>query len=75
MKTDYIFLMSAISSPCINICTLDAVGGACLGCGRSVDEITRWSTMPDAERTLVIAALAGWRAATLPARSEGTNEA
>ena len=34
-----------IETPCVNICTLDARAGRCLGCGRTVDEITRWSRM------------------------------
>jgi len=39
-----------IESPCIEICTLDARSGQCLGCGRSIDEIARWTAMDDAER-------------------------
>ncbi|MGA9005037.1 MAG: DUF1289 domain-containing protein, partial [Pseudolabrys sp.] len=34
-----------IETPCVKICTLDARMGLCLGCGRTVDEITRWATM------------------------------
>ncbi len=43
-----------IESPCVKVCTLDARSGLCLGCGRSVDEIARWSTMSAAERTRVM---------------------
>ena len=46
-----------IESPCIKICTLDARSGLCLGCGRSIDEIARWTTMSAAERALVMAEL------------------
>ncbi|MGA8963625.1 MAG: DUF1289 domain-containing protein [Pseudolabrys sp.] len=42
-----------IETPCVKICTLDARMGLCLGCGRTVDEITRWATM-SAERTQVM---------------------
>jgi predicted Fe-S protein YdhL (DUF1289 family) len=43
-----------IESPCVKICTLDARSSLCLGCGRTVDEIARWSTMSAAERTRVM---------------------
>ena len=46
-----------IETPCVKICTLDARAGLCLGCGRTVDEITRWSSMNMAERTRVMAEL------------------
>jgi predicted Fe-S protein YdhL (DUF1289 family) len=38
-----------ILTPCIGICRLDR-RGYCEGCFRNVDEITRWRSMPDAER-------------------------
>lgn len=40
-----------IETPCVKICTLDAPSGLCLGCGRTVDEIARWSTMRADERS------------------------
>jgi predicted Fe-S protein YdhL (DUF1289 family) len=43
-----------IETPCIKICTLDAASGRCLGCGRTVNEIARWSTMSAAERARVM---------------------
>jgi uncharacterized protein len=46
-----------IESPCIKVCTLDARSGRCLGCGRNVEEIARWSAMSDAERARVMAEL------------------
>ena len=46
-----------IETPCVKICTLDARAGLCLGCGRTVDEITRWSSMNMTERTRVMAEL------------------
>jgi predicted Fe-S protein YdhL (DUF1289 family) len=51
-----------IESPCNRICTLDPSSGRCLGCGRSLDEIARWTHMSDAERARVVAGL-GSRAA------------
>jgi len=46
-----------IESPCVKICTLDAGSGLCLGCGRTIDEIARWSAMGAAERARVMADL------------------
>ena len=51
-----------IESPCIEICTLDARSGLCLGCGRTIDEIGRWTAMSDAERARVMGELP-WRLA------------
>jgi hypothetical protein len=46
-----------IETPCVKICTLDARAGLCLGCGRTVDEITRWSGMSASERAQVMVEL------------------
>jgi predicted Fe-S protein YdhL (DUF1289 family) len=46
-------------SPCVKICTLDARSGLCLGCGRTVDEIARWSAMSAAEQGRIIGELPG----------------
>ncbi len=42
-------------SPCNRVCTLDPASGLCIGCGRTLDEITRWTRMSDAERERVVA--------------------
>ena len=39
----------AVQTPCIGVCTLDD-DGLCDGCLRTVDEITRWTAMDDAQR-------------------------
>ena len=44
-------------SPCVKTCTLDVRSGLCLGCGRTIDEISRWIAMGDAERARIIAEL------------------
>ena len=43
-----------IETPCIKICTLDARMGLCLGCGRTIDEIARWTSMTASERAKVM---------------------
>jgi len=46
-----------IETPCTRVCTLDPATGLCLGCGRSVAEIARWTQMSDAERTRLMSEL------------------
>jgi len=50
-----------IESPCTKVCTLDASTGLCLGCGRTIEEIARWSAMSEAERARVLTELPGRR--------------
>jgi predicted Fe-S protein YdhL (DUF1289 family) len=52
-----------IESPCLKICTLDARSGLCLGCGRTIDEIARWTAMGAGERARVMDMLPGRLAA------------
>lgn len=51
-----------IESPCIKTCTLDARSGLCLGCGRTIDEIARWTAMSESERAHIMAELPARRA-------------
>jgi len=50
--------MSHIASPCVNICTLDAAGDICLGCGRNRQEIGGWMMMSDNERADIMQRIA-----------------
>jgi uncharacterized protein len=47
-----------IPSPCINICKMDADNGLCIGCYRTIDEITRWSRIDDEQRVHILGAVA-----------------
>lgn len=42
-----------VASPCVHICALDDED-ICIGCQRSVAEITRWSRMDNTERRQVL---------------------
>ena len=53
-----------IASPCTNVCRIDPGTGWCLGCGRTIDEIIRWSGTTAADREAVMAELPA-RMATL----------
>jgi uncharacterized protein len=46
-----------LETPCINVCLLDAETELCIGCGHTIDEIARWATMSDGERSAIMAAL------------------
>jgi predicted Fe-S protein YdhL (DUF1289 family) len=43
-----------IETPCVKVCTLDARTGLCLGCGRTIDEIARWTSMSNSERAQIM---------------------
>jgi predicted Fe-S protein YdhL (DUF1289 family) len=45
------------STPCVNLCKLDAVSGLCIGCGRSKAEIIGWKNMGEPERRAIMRAL------------------
>ncbi|MBR0552390.1 DUF1289 domain-containing protein [Stakelama marina] len=62
-----------VMSPCVLVCTLDTETGWCLGCGRTGDEIARWSAVGDAERQAILDRL-GTRMATLDARLSGRED-
>ena len=52
-----------VSSPCVNICRMDAASGLCEGCQRTLDEIACWSLLDDAEKREVWQQLARRREA------------
>jgi predicted Fe-S protein YdhL (DUF1289 family) len=48
-----------VASPCTGVCRFDEATGLCIGCGRSLDEIARWTTMDEAQRQRIRERLAG----------------
>ena len=46
-----------LASPCINICQMDKQSGLCLGCLRTIEEITVWSHTDDSTRSKILAAV------------------
>jgi uncharacterized protein len=60
--------MSTISSPCTKVCTIDPRSRLCLGCGRTLNEIGRWSSLSEDERRHIMSLLpARMNAAAQPA--------
>jgi predicted Fe-S protein YdhL (DUF1289 family) len=46
-----------IETPCIKICSLDPQSRLCTGCGRTLEEIARWSSMDESERRRIMTQL------------------
>ena len=57
----------APESPCVRNCCLDDAD-VCIGCGRHVQEILRWSAADDAEREAILTRAAARREARPPPR-------
>ncbi|WP_455156043.1 DUF1289 domain-containing protein [Sphingomonas zeae] len=53
---------ASVASPCVNVCTMDKAAGWCLGCARTIREISNWSAKPADERRAILAALPGRQA-------------
>lgn len=47
-----------IQSPCKLICELDIKQGLCKGCGRSREEIAKWTRYSDVQRQYIMTELA-----------------
>ena len=46
-----------MKSPCVKVCQMDPEHDLCLGCARTLDEISRWARMTDGERDRILAEL------------------
>jgi predicted Fe-S protein YdhL (DUF1289 family) len=42
-----------LPSPCVGVCQLDGARAYCVGCWRTLDEITRWRDLAEAEQRAV----------------------
>lgn len=67
---DDIWVRQEISSPCVKLCVIHPEARLCTGCHRTIDEITLWSRITDAERAAIMADLPG-RAPLLTKRRGG----
>ena len=43
-----------VKSPCIDVCKIDYKSGYCIGCNRTIEEITDWSSMNDSNKKKVL---------------------
>ena len=56
MKDD-VWHRDEIASPCVKLCVVHPDERICVGCLRSIDEISQWSRMTHDERAAVMAEL------------------
>ena len=56
MKDD-VWQRNEVQSPCVKLCTIHPAERICVGCFRSIDEISAWSRMTPAERSEIMADL------------------
>lgn len=61
---------TAVPSPCVNICRMNAASGLCEGCWRTIDEIAAWSRLDDEAKRGVWRSIALRRAAAPAAGKE-----
>jgi predicted Fe-S protein YdhL (DUF1289 family) len=48
---------TVVESPCNRVCVVHPTARLCIGCGRSLDEIARWSGLSSAERGRIMVKL------------------
>jgi len=68
---DEIWQRDEVDSPCVGLCAIQRESGFCIGCHRTGDEISRWSTMSNADRRALLDALPARATALLPKRRGG----
>ncbi|MEM1274109.1 MAG: DUF1289 domain-containing protein [Pseudomonadota bacterium] len=54
---DEVWRRDEVASPCVNICVVHPQARLCTGCFRTIEEISSWSRMSDADRAAVLEAL------------------
>jgi predicted Fe-S protein YdhL (DUF1289 family) len=50
-----------VPSPCVGVCRLDEAGACCIGCGRTLDEVAKWSGATDDYKRAVWRRIAAMR--------------
>ena len=70
MKGDEVWMRDEVESPCVKLCVIHPEARLCIGCLRSIEEITMWSRMTRENRTAIMAELPE-RAPRVAARRRG----
>lgn len=65
---DEVWRRDEVQSPCVRICLIDPSSQICVGCGRTGDEIARWSAISDRERAQILEELPARLAKAAPKR-------
>ncbi len=50
---DDVWKRNEIDSPCVKLCVVHPEARICIGCHRTIDEISQWSKMSDEDRARV----------------------
>lgn len=50
---DDVWKRNEIDSPCVKLCVVHPEARICIGCHRTIDEISQWSKMNDEDRARV----------------------
>ncbi len=69
-EDESIWMRNEVQSPCVKLCVVHPEARICVGCHRSISEITEWSRMTHEGRAAVMAELPG-RAGLLSKRRGG----
>lgn len=67
---DEVWKRDEIDSPCVKVCVVHPEARICIGCNRTIDEISSWSRMAPEKRREIIAELPG-RGKLLKTRRRG----
>jgi hypothetical protein len=70
--SDEIWKRDEIASPCVKLCVVHPEARLCVGCLRSIDEITLWSRLTPERRAEIMAELPA-RAPLIAKRRGGRN--
>jgi predicted Fe-S protein YdhL (DUF1289 family) len=65
-------IVPAIESPCTKVCIINPAKSLCMGCGRSLSEISAWSSLSGDVRARLMADLPRRLAAALPSQAVPT---
>jgi predicted Fe-S protein YdhL (DUF1289 family) len=68
--SDEVWKRDEIASPCVKVCVIHPEARLCVGCHRSIEEISVWSRLSPEARAAIMAELPG-RAGQLARRRGG----
>lgn len=57
MSDDEIWMRDEVDSPCVKLCVIHPEARLCVGCLRTIDEITGWSRFSAQDRSAIMAEL------------------
>jgi hypothetical protein len=69
-EDDEVWMRDEVESPCVKLCVIHPEARLCIGCLRSIEEITMWSRMTPEARRAIMAELPD-RAPKVAARRRG----